>query len=86
MNTIKEGYLVPIPSRYDIPGVSAAELVRGEESTLAKVPNIPMSELYDFMTGDPHPSIKRAATAEFMRRLDLVDQLLGLETVSWKQD
>jgi hypothetical protein len=75
-----------VPSRYDIPGISATELVRGEESTLEKVPAIPMSELYDFMTGDPYPSIKRAAAAEFMRRLDLVDDLLGIETVSWKQD
>lgn len=75
-----------LPSRYDIPGVSAAELIDGEERTLSLVPTIPMSELYGFMTGDPYPSIKKAATAEFMRRLNLVDELLGIDTVSYRQD
>ena len=71
-------------SRYDVHGVSVAEMVSGEESTLSKVPTIPMSELYEFMNGDPYPSVKMAATAEFMRRLDLLDQVLGIETASWK--
>jgi len=72
-------------SRYDIPNVSVSEMIKGEERTLSKVPTIPMSELYDFMTGDPYPSVKQAATAEFMRRLNLVDELLGIETVSYKE-
>ncbi len=72
-------------SRYDIEGISVADMVSGEQSTLAKVPTLPLSELYDFMTSDPYPSVKRASTAEFLRRLDLVDELLGIETVSRKQ-
>ena len=75
-----------VASRYDIPGVSVAEIINGEESTLSKVPTLPMSELYGFMEGDPFPTVKAAATAEFMRRLDLLDQVLGIETASYKQD
>jgi hypothetical protein len=77
---------VSVSDRHDIPGVNPAEMVQGEQRTLAMVPTLPMSELYEFVKGDPYPSVKRAATAEFMRRLNLIDELLGIETVSWKPD
>ena len=72
-------------SRYDIPGDRVTELLKGEEQTLLSVPTVRMSELYGFMTGNPYPAVKKAATAEFMRRLDLVDNLLGIETASHLQ-